>query len=151
MKRIRSVGSRFFTCFVTDSYYDSPPKNQRFSLTNISWLLATRKDTTDNRESIYFVVCKSLSINDVGVSRDTVFQAIRSGAGFETGDFVKETLGGHRRTVLVDLKFRLLQYLKVEVWTSAENQRDADLTRLTACVDGALVYIGFWSLFNEPA
>ena len=43
---------------------------------------------------MYFLVCKGLSINDVGVSRDTVFQEIRSGAGFETGDSVKETLGG---------------------------------------------------------
>ena len=35
-------------------------------------------------------MCKVLSIDDVGVSRDTVFQEIQSGAGFETGDFVKE-------------------------------------------------------------
>ena len=28
------------------------------------------------------------------VSRDTVFQKIRPGAGFETGDFVKEKRGG---------------------------------------------------------
>ena len=39
-------------------------------------------------------MCRGLSIDDVGVSRDTVFQEIRQGAGFETGDFVKETLGG---------------------------------------------------------
>ena len=31
---------------------------------------------------------------DVGVSRDTVFQEIRPGAGFETGDFFEEKLGG---------------------------------------------------------
>ena len=37
-------------------------------------------------------------MEDVGVSRDTVFQEIRPGAGFETGDFVKEKLGGYRRT-----------------------------------------------------
>ena len=36
---------------------------------------------------------KGLSIDDVGVSRDTVFQEIRPGADFETGDFVKERLG----------------------------------------------------------
>ena len=35
-----------------------------------------------------------LSIDDLGMSRDTVFQEIRPGAGFETGDFVKEKLGG---------------------------------------------------------
>ena len=28
------------------------------------------------------------------MSRDTVFKEIRPGAGFETGDFVKEKLGG---------------------------------------------------------
>ena len=43
---------------------------------------------------MHFLVCKGLSIHDVGVSRDTVFQKIRPGAGFETGDFVKEKFGG---------------------------------------------------------
>ena len=38
---------------------------------------------------------KRLSIDDAGVSRDTVYQEIRPGAGFETGDpFVGEKLGG---------------------------------------------------------
>ena len=36
--------------------------------------------------------------DDVGVSRGTVFQEIRPGAGFEIGDFVNEKLGGYRRT-----------------------------------------------------
>ena len=47
-------------------------------------------------------MCKGLSIDDVGVSRDTVSQEIRPVAGFETGDFVKEKLGGegYRRTTL---------------------------------------------------
>ena len=35
-----------------------------------------------------------VSIDDVWVSRDTVFQEIRPGAGLETGDFVEEKLGG---------------------------------------------------------
>ena len=56
----------------------------------------TRKDTIENEASIYCLVCKGLSIDDVEVSRDTVVQEIRPGAGFETGDFVKETLGGLR-------------------------------------------------------
>ena len=43
-------------------------------------------------------VCKGLSIDDIGVSRDTVFQEMRPGAGFETGDFVKKNWGGYRRT-----------------------------------------------------
>ena len=48
---------------------------------------------------IYILVCRGLSIDDVGVSRNTVFQEIRPGAGFETGGFVKKKLGrGYRRT-----------------------------------------------------
>ena len=40
-------------------------------------------------------MCKGLTIDGVGgVSRDTVYQEIRPGAGFETGDFAGETLGG---------------------------------------------------------
>ena len=39
-------------------------------------------------------MCKGLSIDDVGVSRDTVYQKIRPRAGFETSDFLKEKLGG---------------------------------------------------------
>ena len=42
---------------------------------------------------MYFVVREGLTIDDVGLSRDTVFQEIRPGDGFETGDFVKEKLG----------------------------------------------------------
>ena len=49
---------------------------------------------------IYFA-CKGPSNDDAGVSRDTVFQEIRPGVGFKTGDFVKEKLGGgYRRTTL---------------------------------------------------
>ena len=40
--------------------------------------------------SVYFFVC---SMTSGRVSTDTVFQEIRSGVGFETGDFVKEMLG----------------------------------------------------------
>ena len=43
-------------------------------------------------------MCKGLTtIDDVGVSRDTVFQEIRPGFGFKTDDFVKEKLGGGYR------------------------------------------------------
>ena len=68
--------------------------SQRFSLTNVSWLLNTRNDTIENKASMYFLVCKGLSIDDVGVSRDTAFQEIRPGAGFETGDFRSRKFGG---------------------------------------------------------
>ena len=54
----------------------------------------TRKDTIEKKLSIYFLVCKGLTIDDVRVARGTVFQEIRPGAGFETGHFVEEKLGG---------------------------------------------------------
>ena len=47
--------------------------------------------------SVHFLLCKGLlllSNDDVGVGRGTVFQEVRPGAGFTTGDFVKEVLGG---------------------------------------------------------
>ena len=48
--------------------------------------------------SMYFLVCEGLSNDGVGVTRGTVFQETRPGAGFKTGEFVKEKLGGYRRT-----------------------------------------------------
>ena len=42
----------------------------------------------------HFHDCKGLSNDDVGAARVTVFQKMRRGAGFKTGDFVKEKLGG---------------------------------------------------------
>ena len=46
-----------------------------------------------NKITTYFPVCKQLSSDDVGGARGTVFQEIRPGAGFKTGDFVQEKLG----------------------------------------------------------
>ena len=43
---------------------------------------------------IFLFAMEGLSNNDVGVARGTVFQEVRPGAGFKTGDFVKERLGG---------------------------------------------------------
>ena len=37
--------------------------------------------------SLHSLVCKGLSNHDPGVAGDTVFQEIRPGAGFKTGDF----------------------------------------------------------------
>ena len=42
----------------------------------------------------FFLVCKGLSVVDVGVSRHTMFQETRPRAGFESVDFVEETFGG---------------------------------------------------------
>ena len=63
----------------------APPKKQRFSLTNVSWLLDTKKDTVVEKERcphIFLCAKRGLSIDDVGVSRDTVFQEIRPGSWF---------------------------------------------------------------------
>ena len=43
---------------------------------------------------LIYLVCKGLLNDDVGVARGTMFQEIRPGAGFKTGDFVEEKLGG---------------------------------------------------------
>ena len=43
---------------------------------------------------MYFLVSKGLSNHDAGVMRGAVFQEIQPGAGFKTGDFVTEKLGG---------------------------------------------------------
>ena len=41
-----------------------------------------------------FLVCKGRSNDYVERARGTVFQEIRPGAGFQTGDFVQRRLGG---------------------------------------------------------
>ena len=41
-----------------------------------------------------FLVGKIRSNEDVGAARGSVFQELRPGAGFKTGDFIKERLGG---------------------------------------------------------
>ena len=59
---------------------------------HVSWLLNTRKDVIENVFFAYFLACKGLvllSNDDVGVARGTVFQNMRPGAGFKTGNFVK--------------------------------------------------------------
>ena len=38
----------------------------------------------------HVLVCEGRSNDDVGVARGIVFQEIRPGAGFKTGDFVEE-------------------------------------------------------------
>ena len=44
--------------------------------------------------SLYFVVWKGHPNDDAGVARGTIFQEVRPGAGFKTGDFVKRKVGG---------------------------------------------------------
>ena len=47
---------------------------------------------------IFLFEKKGLSNDDIGGARGTLFQETRPGAGFKTGDFVKEKWGGYRRT-----------------------------------------------------
>ena len=58
--------------------------------------MAARHEEGCYKKSIckYYFVRGGLSNDDVRVARGTVFQEIRPGAGFKTGDFVKEKLGG---------------------------------------------------------
>ena len=80
---------------VQERFYDnSPPQNQRYSSTNVSWLLDTSKDTIETEVSKPFLVCKRVLIDDIGVSRDTILQETRPGAGVETGDFDNKMLMG---------------------------------------------------------
>ena len=69
------------------------PKNQRVFLTNVSWLLDTRKDAMKSISS-YVLVREGLLADDVGVAKGTVFQEIRPRAGFKSGDFVEQFLEG---------------------------------------------------------
>ena len=46
-----------------------------------------------NESITYCLLCKGRSNDDVGVARGSVFQEIRPGSGFKTGDFVKEKTG----------------------------------------------------------
>ena len=84
---------RYTQAVTTDSRI-ARPQNQLFFLTKFLWLLDTRKDAIKNRIFTYFLVCKGRSNDDVGGARGTEFQEIRPGAGFKTGDFVEEKLGG---------------------------------------------------------
>ena len=43
---------------------------------------------------MYVLGCKGLSNDDIEVVRGTVFREVRPGAGFKTGNFVEELLGG---------------------------------------------------------
>ena len=51
------------------------------------------EDFYQNNVFKYFLVCKELSAIDIGVTMVTVYQEMRPGAGFKTGDFAKENFG----------------------------------------------------------
>ena len=56
--------------------------------------MAARHEEDCNKKKYFlmFLACKGLSNDDVGVARSIIFQEIRPGAGFKTGDFVEERL-----------------------------------------------------------
>ena len=54
-------------------------------------------------------------MDDVGVSRDTAFRGMQPGAGFETGDFVKENLGGYRSKTTVVRRISLCVRHSIEL------------------------------------
>ena len=80
------------------------PKTSDF-LQRTVHLAARHKEGYDLKQSIHVFSCVQRkayrSLTSVCVSRDTVLQEIRPGAGFETGDFVEETLGGLPHTLLL--------------------------------------------------
>ena len=78
---------------LTDSTITPPPK-PAISFTTVSWLLDTSKHAREKNSSMHFLFCKGRSNDDVGVARRTAFQALRPGAGFKTGDFIQEKMGG---------------------------------------------------------
>ena len=92
-----------FKQYHLDRFYDNPPpqKKKRDFLSRAFHGCSTEgRDTVQNQVSTYFLVCKGLSIDDVGEGvvwcRGTPYcrRYDREGVGFETGDFVKEKLGG---------------------------------------------------------
>ena len=80
-----------------------PPKKPAI-LFNERFMAARHQKWCDEIYVVYilvcFLVCNGISKDDVGVARGAVFQKIRPGVGFKTGDFVKEKLGGYRKTTL---------------------------------------------------
>ena len=52
------------------------------------------EDAMKKNASIYFLICKELSNDDVGATRVTLFQEMRPGAGFKTIDSAKKEFGG---------------------------------------------------------
>ena len=65
-----------------DLFYDNPPKNQRFALTNVSWLRDTGKDNM-KKQTLHIFSClgKGLSNDNVRGAKGTAFEEIQPGAG----------------------------------------------------------------------
>ena len=73
----------------------APPQKKAAILFNERFMAARHEEGSyEEKVFISFLGCKTLSNDDIEVSGGTGFEEIRPGAGFKTGDFVKETLGG---------------------------------------------------------
>ena len=59
----------------------------------VTRLFHKKNDVMQKASVTYFLVCRGLSNDGVGVARGTAFQEIRPGAGFKNGNFVKESFG----------------------------------------------------------
>ena len=81
---------------MTDSYYDSPPKKPAISF-NDRFMAARHEEGCYEKNKVYIFSClqrKAYRTMTSGWKGAPYFQEIRPGAGFKTGDFVKEKLGG---------------------------------------------------------
>ena len=78
----------------TDSTIAPPPSDSAVCF--YERFMAARREEGCHENHIFMclLVCKRLSGDDFGVARGTVFQEIRAGVGFKTGDFVQEVLEG---------------------------------------------------------
>ena len=75
----------------------TPPRNQRFCLTGVSWLLNTGEGMHDEKISsmYFFFYAKGLPNGDVGVATGTqYFRRYSRELVSRTGDIVKKKLGG---------------------------------------------------------
>ena len=84
---------------LTDSTIAPPnttPQNQRFSFRTFQGCLTQEMILLNEKYSNVSLVCKGPSIDDVGVLKDTMFQEIRPGAGFETVISLMKSWGGYR-------------------------------------------------------
>ena len=83
----------------------APPKIRRFSSTNVSWLLDTRKDTIENKVSIYFVVRKGLSIDMTSGCRGTPYlRRYDREPVLKPAILLKKSWRGYRRTTHMRLR-----------------------------------------------
>ena len=86
-----------------DWFYDRSPQNQRFSWTNVSWLLDTRKGIIENKVSMLFLVCKRpIDRWRRGCHGTAYFRKYDRELVLKPSISLKESWGGYRRTALIN-------------------------------------------------